>query len=128
MKRFSAHEMELLLENPYVLKVTHTKIYFTLEFKLLAYKRIQAGYKMRDIVSEIGIDPEILGEGRMTGMRSNLLHEATSNNGLSDITRRHHNMSTEDRIHYLENQLAYKEQEIAFLKKIVSLGVEEPQP
>ncbi|WP_334296048.1 HTH domain-containing protein [[Ruminococcus] torques] len=36
-------------------------------------------------------------------------------------------MSAENRIKYLEMQLAYKDQEIEFLKKIVSLNPETPE-
>jgi hypothetical protein len=34
-------------------------------------------------------------------------------------------MSIENKVKYLEQQLAYKNQEIEYLKKIVSLGQEE---
>ena len=36
-------------------------------------------------------------------------------------------LSAENRIKYLEMQLAYKDQEIEFLKKIVSLNPEAPE-
>ena len=84
-----------------------------------------------EIVAELGINPEILGKNRLNGLRSITRQEVKAGKGFRDLNtyKAYHEgcTSPEAKIHYLEQQLAYKDQEIEFLKKIVSLGKEEKQ-
>ena len=62
---------------------------------------------------------------------SMLLYEVKKGNGFRDLNTYTQGcngyLSAENRIKYLEMQLAYKDQEIEFLKKIVSLNPEAPE-
>ena len=62
---------------------------------------------------------------------SMLLYEVKKGNGFRDLNTYAQGcngyLSAENRIKYLEMQLAYKDQEIEFLKKIVSLNPEAPE-
>ena len=71
------------------------------------------------------IDPNILGPNRVMGFKGMLKHEVLAGKGFRDLNtcKEYYakNMTAAQRIAYLEQQLEYKDQEIEFLKKIVSL-------
>jgi hypothetical protein len=83
----------------------------------------------REIVVELGIDPEVLGENRVNGLKTMIKNEVRDGKGFRDLeTYGSYNKNFADpeaKIKYLEQQIAYKDQEIEFLKKIVSLGRED---
>jgi hypothetical protein len=127
-KKFTEEEMNLLRASSYVLDVSPSIVHFTAEFKKKFWEAILAGKKPRDIVIEMGIDPDILGEIRINGLKSMIRNEVKAGKGFRDLDTYNKYLdgyiTPEGRIKYLEQQLAYKEQEIEFLKKIVSLGRE----
>ena len=124
-KKFTSEEIAILRANPYVLEVTEDIIHFSASFKSSFWDRIQNGMKPPDIFREFGIDPNILGSGRVSGFKGMLKVEVKKGKGFRDLTTSNEfyakNMTAEQRIAYLEQQLEYKDQEIEFLKKIVSL-------
>ncbi|MBP2638880.1 MAG: hypothetical protein H6Q72_4787 [Firmicutes bacterium] len=87
--------------------------------------------KSRNIVLNLGIDPNILGETRLNGLKGMIRNEVKAGKGFRDLDTYNKYLdgyiTPEGKIKYLEQQLAYKEQEIAFLKKIVSLGREDSE-
>lgn len=125
-KRFTEEEMQTLRASPHVLEVSPSIVHFSAAFKEKFWISLQAGKKPREIVIELGIDPEILGEYRVAGLKTMIGKEVKAGNGFRDLNTysRQLNgfMSDEVKIRCLEQQLAYKEQEIEFLKKIASLG------
>lgn len=125
-KKFTEEEMRILRANPYVLEVSPSIVHFSAEFKEEFWISLQAGKKPREIVIELGIDLEILGENRVAGLKTMIGNEVKAGNGFRDLNTysRQLNgfMSDEAKIRCLEQQLAYKEQEVEFLKKIASLG------
>ncbi|MGI6587141.1 MAG: HTH domain-containing protein [Lutisporaceae bacterium] len=127
-KKFTEEEMNHLRASSYVLDVSPSIVHFTAEFKKKFWEAILAGKKPRDIVIEMGIDPDILGEIRMNGLKGMIKNEVKAGKGFRDLDTYNKYLdgyiTPEGRIKYLEQQLAYKEQEIEFLKKIVSLGRE----
>lgn len=127
-KKFTEEEMNLLRASSYVLDVSPSIVHFAAEFKKKFWEAILAGKKPRDIVIEMGIDPDILGEIRINGLKSMIRNEVKAGKGFRDLDTYNKYLdgyiTPEGRIKYLEQQLAYKEQEIEFLKKIVSLGRE----
>ena len=124
-KKFTPEEMAILKANPYVLEVTEDIIHFSASFKSSFWDRLQNGMKPPDIFRELGIDPNLLGTGRVSGFKGMLKHEVLAGKGFRDLNtcKEYYakNMTTAQRIAYLEQQLEYKDQEIEFLKKIVSL-------
>jgi len=127
-KKFNEEEMNHLRASSYVLDVSPSIVHFTAEFKKKFWEAILAGKKPQDIVIELGIEPNILGETRMNGLKGMIKNEVKAGKGFRDLDTYNKYLdgyiTPEGRIKYLEQQLAYKEQEIEFLKKIVSLGRE----
>ncbi len=127
-KKFSEEEMNHLRASSYVLDVSPSIVHFSAEFKKKFWEDIIAGKKPRDIVITLGIDPDILGEIRLNGLKGIIRNEVKSGNGFRDLDSYNKYLegyiTPEGKIKYLEQQLAFKEQEIEFLKKIISLGQE----
>ncbi|MGI6097773.1 MAG: HTH domain-containing protein [Dethiobacteria bacterium] len=127
-KKFTEEEMNHLRASSYVLDVSPSIVHFTAEFKKKFWEAILVRKKPRDIVTEMGIDPDILGETRMNGLKGMIRNEVKAGKGFRDLDTYNKYLDSyitpEGKIKYLEQQLAYKEQEIEFLKKIVSLGRE----
>jgi len=125
-KSFTEEEMKSLRGSPYVLKVRPSTVYYSVEFKEKVWSALQKGMEARDAVAELGIDPEILGATRISGIATTIRSEVRAGNGFRDLYTYGANTkdgaNTEAKVRYLEQRLAYKEQEIEFLKKIVSLG------
>lgn len=127
-KKFTKEEMSELRKSKYVLDVSPSVVHFCAEFKKEFWNGLMQGKLPKDIVQSLGINPKILGEIRLGGLKSMVCNEVKKGNGFRDLNTYmqagNGYMSAENRIKYLEMQLAYKEQEIKFLKKIVSLDPE----
>jgi len=130
-KHFTAEEMKQLKGSPYVLKVRPSTVYFSVDFKEKVWDALQLGKEVQEAVAELGIDPEILGATRVHGIAATIRSEARAGSGFKDLysqgANAKGNANTEARVRYLEQRLAYKEQEVEFLKKIVSLGKGESE-
>ena len=130
-KKFTEQEMLVLRNSKYVLDVSPSIVHFSAEFKKIFWEELSKGKLPRDIVKNLGIDPNILGDTRINGLKTMIGNEVTKGNGFRDLNTYAQGcngyLSAENRIKYLEMQLAYKNQEIEFLKKIVSLDPEAPE-
>jgi len=130
-KKLTEEEMNHLRASSYVLEVSPRFVHFSAEFKKKFWEAILAGKKPRDIVIHLGIDPDILGEIRLNGLKGMIRNEVKAGKGFRDLDTYNKYLdgyiTPEGKIKYLEQQLAYKEQEIEFLKKIVSLGREDAE-
>ncbi|MHC1785799.1 MAG: HTH domain-containing protein [Christensenellales bacterium] len=124
-RKFTPQEIALLKASPYVMEVTEDIIHFSALFKSSFWDRLQNGMKPPDIFRDLGIDPSILGPTRVAGFKGMLKQEVLAGKGFRDLNtcKEYYakNMTAAQRIAYLEQQLEYKDQEIEFLKKIVSL-------
>lgn len=127
-KKFNEEEMNHLRSSSYVLDVSPSIVHFSAEFKKKFWEAILSRKAPRDVIIELGIDPNILGETRINGLKGMIKNEVKAGNGFRDLNTYNKYMdgymTPEGRIKYLEQQLAYKDQEIEFLKKIVFLGQE----
>lgn len=127
-KKFTEQEMLVLRNSKYVLDVSPNIVHFSAEFKKIFWEELSKGKLPRDIVKNLGIDPNILGDTRINGLKTMIGNEIKKGNGFRDLNTYAQGcngyLSAENRIKYLEMQLAYKNQEIEFLKKIVSLDPE----
>ena len=56
-----------LLKNRYVKSATQNTVRFTEEFKRYFYQKHTSGMMVRSIFLECGIDPDVLGESRISG-------------------------------------------------------------
>lgn len=130
-KKFTEEEMQHLRSSSYVLDVSPSIVHFSAEFKQRFWDLILLGEAPREVVIELGINPDILGENRVNGLKTMIRNEVRAGKGFRDLetygTYTKNFTNPEAKVKYLEQQLAYKDQEIEFLKKIVSLdkmGVE----
>ena len=125
-KKFTEEEMDHLRASSYVLDVSPSIVHFSAEFKEKFWNSVQARKAPREIVIELGIDPDILGENRVNGLKTMIRNEVRAGKGFRDLetygTYVKDFTNPEAKVKYLEQQLAYKDQEIEFLKKIVSLS------
>ena len=130
-KKFTEEEMKHLRASPYVLDVSPSLVHFSVKFKGLFWNALQEGKEPRDIVIELGIDPDILGEYRVSGLKYMIRNEVREGKGFRDFKTYGSYLKDytdpEAKVKHLEQQLAYKDQEIEFLKKIVSLGREDAE-
>lgn len=124
-KKFTEEEMKHLHASKYVIDVSPSIVHFSAEFKKKFWEAFLEGYKPRDIVTQLGIAPDILGETRVSGLKGMIRNEVKAGKGFRDLETYNQHIDAyitpEGKIKYLEQQLAYKEQELEFLKKIVSL-------
>lgn len=127
----SKREAEQLSKNPYVASATTNTVRFTEEFKKLAYDNKRKGISVYETMRRNGIDPEVLGESRVSGFSYQLNKKASRESGFTDQRRenyRHPPKSGEEtmeqRIRQLENELAYTRQEVEFLKKLQAANME----
>ena len=127
-RKFTEQEMLTLRNSKYVLDVSPSIVHFSAEFKKLFWEELSKGRLSREI---LWIDPNILGDSRINGLKTMIGNEVKKGNGFRDLNTYAQGcngyLSAENRIKYLEMQLAYKDQEIEFLKKIVSLNPEAPE-
>ena len=125
-------EIEKLKQSPYVAKATPYQISFTTDFKRMAYQELNEGKLMREILTESGIDVEILGDCRIWSVAEKIKKAAERESGFTDQreknSRKPGKMTEEQvmakRVEQLEHELAYTRQEVEFLKKLQAANME----
>ena len=121
-KSCTLQEREILRLSPHVTTVTKTIIMFTPEFKRVAYTLLMRGRKMRDILREYSINPDILGETRIMGIAQRIRAMGKREEGFTDLRIKNTHQppkespeeALEDRVTQLEHELAYTRQEVEF--------------
>lgn len=127
--KFTEEQIDYLNQNPFVYKVTPSRLYLTKDFKELFYSDYQDGYQPAEIFSKYGLDPNIIGEQRVWSMSFRIRKEYESNGEFREgynrkrIPRSGDNnaLSEKEELKVLRQKVEYIEQEIAFLKKISSI-------
>ena len=125
-KDLTPEEIAVLQENPWIESVRGQNISYSEVFKKEAYRELMDGKSMHTIFFEHGIDPEVVGDGRIYVLTCRLRKRADSEDGFKDLRannqRRPAKPSEEQtlaaRVSDLEHELAYTRQEVEFLKKI----------
>lgn len=124
-KLFSPEEIEVLRNNKYVKSISTGTIRFTEELKRYFYDEHSKGKTARTILLECGIDPEILGQSRINGIKHMFNVQARKTKGFTDFSNSNYRCpvksdqeTTESKIKQLEHELAYTRQEVEFLKKL----------
>lgn len=117
-KKFTEEEMNHLRANPYVLDVSPNIVHFSATFKEKFWAGIVEGKTPTEIVEELGVDPEILGTTQVAGLKIMIRREVNAGKGFRDLETygKYLDVYTnpEVKIKHLEQQLAYKDQEIEF--------------
>ena len=128
---FTKEQIDHLQVNHYVKSISSSTIRFTEEFKKYFYQKYHSGMTARQIFTECGIDPDILGESRIEGFRYTLDKQAKRDSGFADNRSSNYlrpskegEVTVETRLKQLEHELAYTRQEVEFLKKLQMADME----
>lgn len=136
--RLTKEQVEYFSKCEYVESVTACNIKFTNEFKEEFYKQYLGGKKPRGILTDFGIDANLLGDTRLNGLRNKILAKYGRNDSVpskksntrhSEVPQGPLNKTSElennfklavKKIAELEGLIEYQNQELTFLKKITS--------
>lgn len=129
MKEYTPKQIKKLEANPYTLKVTKNKLYFTIKFKEDFWINYQAGNAPRKILSDLGYDLEYFGQKQIDSIVQRIKKEALSGDGFREGENRERRipmkatnreeLSSPQSIERMQNELLYLRQEVEFLKKII---------
>ena len=125
-KDLTPAEIAELRENPWIDSIQGQNISYSEDFKQEAYRELMDGKSMHTIFFEHGINPEVVGDGRIYVLTYRLRKRADNEEGFKDLRannqRKPSKPSKEQtlaaRVSDLEHELAYTRQEVEFLKKI----------
>ena len=128
-EHFTKKVREQLSANKYVAKISPKQISFTDEFRVMVAREIAEAMAtgacdinnvIRQALSRVGIDPELIDSGRIASIRSSIrgmvvktARAEASSDGVADTKR----------IERLEGEILYMQQEMEFIKKILSKAV-----
>lgn len=125
-RSFTKEEQALLKQNKYTYSVSANTISFTIEFKKEFWKRHLAGERPKAIVEELGYDPELLGESRISGLQGMIRKQAEEGNfregqhrGYVSNHPDYSSMPDDQKLTAMEHELYYLRHEMDFLKKIL---------
>ena len=131
-KLFTDEEVQELSMNPNVESVTKKSVRFNRNFKQALRRSLDSGVKVEEFLQANGINPETLGKTRIRGLinkaesseESDSFSPFSNRDGVRYIVPEKNNLSELKRIRDLEVKVAFLEQELAFLKKIVQANLE----
>lgn len=115
--------IEILKNNPYVANVTEKTVRFTEVFKEAFWEKYRQGMAVPLVLEQLNIAPELLGESRIAGIRQHIKKQAVRMGSFEDrrLNQQHRvsNIPEDKQIARLEHELAYTQQELEFVKKII---------
>jgi len=131
-RSLSKEQIEELKKSPHILFVSEKTISYSAKFKEHVYREYLAGKSYETILSEAGIDPDILGAKRLNSLRTMVQSEGKREVGFTDKNSRlpprtlsaRVAKTNSGKIARLEHELAYTRQELEFLKKIYLADME----
>lgn len=122
-KSFTPEDIERLKCSPYIKSVSEDSLRVSDIFREMYYKRRSEGLSGTAIFKECGIGPDVIGEGRVSGLAHRMnrfdSYEDYLNHQKAVTERKFLNQSEE--IDYLRHQLLLTQQENDFLKKNIDL-------
>lgn len=124
---FTPEQIVQLRSNPYTYKVTTRKIFFTKEFKQAFCEKRKEGLTLRETITALGYDPDVLGEKRIDGISNSINKALREDGGFREGIRPRNSILdeecpevTKENFLRMHHELQYMKQEIEFLKKISS--------
>jgi len=124
-KLFSEEQQREYWQNRYTKSVSSTTLKFTEQFKEDFWREYSKGEKRyRDIMKDMGYDPDVLGEKRMKGLIYQLRkkHDGVVKGNRPAVDTAYSKMPPEEAVEAIETELKYLRQEVEFLKKITLLA------
>lgn len=124
---FTERQLGELEKNPYIQKVSDKSITYGKAFKEKFIEEYQSGKSPREILADMGLDYQVLGESRVDGVITRMKQYATRPEGCRDNrTNNSGRPSTKEytqteKIERLEQKIAYLTQENEFLKKNIQM-------
>lgn len=119
---FTEEQQEQLRCNPYIEKVSEKSITYTKDFKERFTDEYNSEKIPSQILADMGIDPHVLGKRRQDSIVARVKKYALRPGGFERLQKRGRpstkELSDAERIHRLEQKVAYLSQENEFLKKI----------
>ena len=126
MKKYTQKQIKELKQNPYTFKVDEQRIFFTVEFKKIFWRKYQAGMSPRAIFKELDYSLDYFGQKQIDSIVQRIKKEAMAGEfteGYSRNNRMKIKESEEDispqNIKQIQNELLYVRQEVDFLKKVL---------
>ena len=126
MKKYTKKQIKELKQNPYTFKVDEQRIFFTVEFKKIFWRKYQAGMSPRAIFKELDYSLDYFGQKQIDSIVQRIKKEAMAGEfteGYSRNNRMKIKESEEDispqNIKQIQNELLYLRQEVDFLKKVL---------
>ena len=128
MKEYTAKQVKQLMANPYTLRVTKNKLYFTKEFKRDFWASYQAGNAPRKILTDFGYDLACFEQKQIDSFVQRIKKQALSGEGFREgenhekrvrmklVEQPDENALS---IEQMQHELLYLRQEVEFLKKII---------
>lgn len=116
-KQLTLCEIEILRKNPYVKSAYRNMVSFTADFKREYLNRYNEGETGREILSSMGIDPEIVGDSRIWSLVGKFRDELEKYGDFADTRRRSESNLQSASIEQLRIEVEYVKQEVSFLKK-----------
>lgn len=117
---FTEEQQKILLENPYIEKVSEKAITYTREFKERFAEEYRSGKMPSQVLIDMGIDPHILGKRRRNGLVVTMKKCERRPEGFEDIRKTNSgrplvkDLSSDEKIKRLEQKVAYLNQENEF--------------
>ena len=126
MKKYTQKQIKELKQNPYTFKVDEQRIFFTVEFKKIFWRKYQAGMSPRAIFKELDYNLDYFGQKQIDSIVQRIKKEAMageftegySRNNRMKIKESKENISPQN-IKQIQNELLYVRQEVDFLKKVL---------
>lgn len=128
MKEYSTKQIKQLMANPYTLRVTKNKLYFTKEFKRDFWVSYQAGNAPRKILTDFGYDLAFFEQKQIDSIVQRIKKQALSGEGFREGENREKRVRRKAMeepegnslsIEHMQHELLYLRQEVEFLKKII---------
>ena len=124
---FTEEQQLELSSNPYIQKVSTTTITYTKEFRERFEEEYRAGKTPSQILTNMGINPHILGMKRKSSLvqrmklyelRAEGCEDTRKNNSGRPLTKV---LTDDEKIKRLEQKIAYLQQENEFIKKNIQM-------
>ncbi len=128
MKEYTSKQIRQLQSNPYTLKVTKYKLYFTAKFKEDFWIRYQAGDAPRKILTDLGYDTSLLGQKQIDSLVQRIKQQALSGEGFREGENHDKRLPEKEAenaecpnksLERMQHELLYLRQEVEFIKKII---------